>query len=301
MELRQLTTFKVVSETLSFTRAAEQLKYAQSSVTAQIQSLEEELGTTLFERLGKRIILTEAGGRLLKYADQMVRLADEARLAVPGTAEPSGTLQIGAAESLLTYRLPPVFGLLKQRYPRVNLIFRPGVCSEMRRTVADGGLDACFVIEQSPTDGPCLYDDLGPTRVSLVVPPNHRLAACAAVGPEDLVGETYLGTEAGCTYRVVFEQMLARVGVKTAAQVEFGSIEAIKQCVMGGMGFSVVNSVAVANEVANGQLVELNWTGPPFNLRTYLCWHRDKWQSPALSAFLNVAREVFGRQSAPAA
>src|SRR5438046_264194 len=108
MELRQLETFRVVATQLSFTRAAATLDYAQSSVTAQIQSLELELGVRLFDRLGRRVALTDAGERLLEYAERLLSLADEARAALADGAEPAGTLTIGAPETVMTYRLPSV-------------------------------------------------------------------------------------------------------------------------------------------------------------------------------------------------
>lgn len=99
MELRLLVTFEKVATVLSFTRAATELAYAQSSVTSQIRALESSLGTELFDRLGSRIRLTEAGERLLPYARQIIELTDEARAAVVGAEEPSGTLTIGTMES----------------------------------------------------------------------------------------------------------------------------------------------------------------------------------------------------------
>src|SRR5688572_33360569 len=98
VELRQLETFRAVATGLSFTRAAAALGYAQSSVTAQIQALEAELGARLFDRLGRRIALTDAGERLLEYADRLLTLAAEARAALVDGAEPAGTLTVGAPE-----------------------------------------------------------------------------------------------------------------------------------------------------------------------------------------------------------
>ncbi|MFY7629917.1 LysR family transcriptional regulator [Streptomyces sp. NY05-11A] len=95
MELRLLATFEKVSAVLSFTRAAAELNYAQSSVTSQIRTLEDSLGVELFDRLGSRIRLTEAGERLLPYARQLRELAEEARVAVTGPQEPSGALAVG--------------------------------------------------------------------------------------------------------------------------------------------------------------------------------------------------------------
>src|SRR2546421_3651462 len=105
MDLRQLNTFRLVATTLSFTRAAAALSYAQSSVTAQIQSLEDELGVQLFDRLGRRVALTDAGLRLLRYADRLLDLAEEARAAVADGGDPLGSLCISAPETLCIYRL----------------------------------------------------------------------------------------------------------------------------------------------------------------------------------------------------
>src|SRR5215216_4831156 len=124
MDLRQLKTFQTVAETLSFTRAAELLDYAQSSVTAQVRSLEDELGVRLFDRLGRRVRLTDSGDRLLEYAAKILNLADEARLAVSDSSEPSGQLIVAAPETLSTYRLPPLLKQYRALFPRVQLIMR---------------------------------------------------------------------------------------------------------------------------------------------------------------------------------
>src|SRR4051794_25715284 len=116
MDLRQLKTFRAVADSLSFTRAADALDYAQSSVTAQIRALEDELGVRLFDRLGRRVALTEAGLRLLAYADKMLDLADEAAHAIAEGDEPSGQLIIAAPETLSTYRLPPLLKQFRLRF-----------------------------------------------------------------------------------------------------------------------------------------------------------------------------------------
>src|SRR5258708_15664075 len=141
MELRQLATFRVVATTLSFTQAASALGYVQSSVTAQIQALEADLGVPLFDRLGKRISLTDAGHRLIRYADQIQALTDEARMMVAAHEKPFGTLSFSAPESLCTYRLPPVLRQFHQHYPQVQLAFRPSPSSDMKRHARDGLID----------------------------------------------------------------------------------------------------------------------------------------------------------------
>jgi DNA-binding transcriptional LysR family regulator len=292
MDLRQLATFRMVATTLSFTRAAAALNYVQSSVTAQIQALEEELGVPLFDRLGKRVALTDAGKRLLWYAEKLLTLADEARVAVTSDTEIMGTLTISAPETLCTYRLPALLRQMRERFPGVRLLFRPLPPIELRRSVVEGLIDVAFLLDVPFQAGGLTVEPLIYEPLVLIAPANHRLACAGAVHPADLEGEPVLLTEAGCAYRRLFERSLSRAGVYPASTLEFGSVEAIKQCVMAGIGLSVLPAIVAAADIAQGRLVTLNWTEPGFGVLTQMAWHRDKWQSPALSAFLAMSREL---------
>lgn len=294
MELRQLATFRVVARTLSFTRAAEALDYAQSSVTAQVQALEEDFGVHLFERLGKRIALTEAGERLLTYADKLLGLADEARAVVPAGDEPRGKLVIGAPESLCAYRLPPVLSQMRARFPHVQLVFRPYTCSETRRAILDGLLDVGLLLEEPLRAPGLIIEPLVDEPLCILTYPDHPLARQARVEASALAGEPILVTEAGCSYRVLLERILADAGARMETTIEFGSVEAIKQCVMAGMGLTILPQVAVAAELEQGRLVPVPLRGHDLCIATQLAWHKDKWLSPSLRAFLGLTREVLG-------
>lgn len=292
MELRQLQTFRTVAGCLSFTRAAEQLNYAQSSVTAQVRALEQDLGVPLFERLGKRVMLTEAGERLVRYADQLLKLAQEARIQVAVSEEPTGSLLIGAPESLCAYRLPPVLQAFRARCPRVAVIFKPGCCADSRRAVAEGTLDLAFTLDELPAGPGLMVEDLITEPIWLVASPDHPLASEGAVGPERLSSETMLYTEAGCSYRNLFERHLAVAHVRPASLMEFVSIEAIKQCAMAGLGVAVLPAMTVQTEIGQGRLRQIPWRPGPLTMVTQMVWHKDKWLSPALASLLAVVRAV---------
>ena len=148
MDTKQLRTFKIASEILNFTRTAKIVNFAQSSVTAQIKALELELGTPLFERLGKRLLLTEAGERFKVYAERMILLEEDAKGNVNGGEEPAGTLIIGAQESQCTYRLPPILKEFTEQFPRVKLIFKPAHSDEIaKKQLKEGLLDIAFVTD----------------------------------------------------------------------------------------------------------------------------------------------------------
>jgi DNA-binding transcriptional LysR family regulator len=309
VELRQVETFRAVAEELSFSRAAHRLGYVQSSVSAQVAALEQDLGAPLFDRLGRKIALTDAGRVMLRYSSRLLDLTEEAREAVAdagvGSGEVTGTLTVSAPETLLTYRLPRLLALFHERHPKVRLSVRPSavgrLVGSMRRSVEEGGVNVAFVL-----DGPVEFsghsvEPLLEESVSVIVPATHALASSTMAASRDLSGETVLlpeAPESGCAYRGQFERQLGAASVVPAEKMEFQSIEAVKQCVAAGMGVSVMPSVAVSAELEDGKLAALRWQ-EPFEVLTQMVWHEERWQSPALRAFLETAREVFSVAPVP--
>ena len=309
MELRQLETFRAVAEELSFSRAASRLGYVQSSVSAQVAALEQELGAPLFDRLGRRIALTDAGRVMLRYSGRLLNLAGEAREAVAdagvGSGEVTGTLTVSAPETLLTYRLPRLLALFHQRHPKVRLSVRPSavgrLAGSMRRGVEEGGVDVAFVLDGHIEASGLSVEPLLEEDVSVIAPAAHSLASSTLVAPRDLSGETVLlpeAPESGCAYRGQFERQLGAAGVVSPEKMEFQSIEAVKQCVAAGMGVSVLPSVAVDAEFEGGKLAALRWE-ESFEVLTQMVWNGERWQSPALRAFLETAREIFSVTPVP--
>jgi DNA-binding transcriptional LysR family regulator len=290
MEVRQLEIFRTLASELNFTRTAERVNTVQSNVTAQIKALEEELGTRLFDRLAKSVVLTDAGRQFLPYAERALCTMDEGLRVVRAGAEPSGVLRIGAPESILTYRLPEILKRFQKKYPRVEVQFRPYLDKSMTAELEKGWLDlAIRMLDVGEIDHAHLKSvRLGAVRILMLSEPGHPLAKKKAVRPEDLTGQSVLLTEYGCSYRAKLDQVLAAANVKPASSTEFSSVEAIKQCMMAGMGVGVLPEIVVARELKAGQLIALRWEGPELNMGTYAMWHKDKWMSPNIAAFLGV-------------
>ncbi|MGV4983127.1 LysR family transcriptional regulator [Streptomyces sp. NPDC001709] len=295
MELRLLVTFEKVAAVLSFTQAAAELSYAQSSVTGQIRALESSLGVELFDRLGSRIRLTEAGERLLPYARQIIELAEEARAAVVEPEEPSGTLTVGTMESLTSYRLPPLLEYFHHRHPKVRLALRTTIGDETRQALRQGTYDVGFLMEEE-TEHPGLETAvLAVEPLALVAAPGHALAG-AAVATSDLVAQPLLATEPGCAYRDLFERELKSLGSPgDVGFMEFGTIEATKRAAAAGLGVSLLPEVTVAAELAEGSLVRLAWE-PPFTLRTQLAWRSGKRLPAHARLFVERARRLLCEQ-----
>ncbi|WP_314613389.1 LysR family transcriptional regulator [Streptomyces stackebrandtii] len=295
MELRLLVTFEKVADVLSFTRAAADLGYAQSSVTGQIRSLETSLGVELFERLGSRIRLTEAGERLLPYARRMTELAEEAKTAVATAAEPTGTIAVGTMESLTSYRLPPLLEYFHHRYPKVRLTLRPTLGDATRQALRQGTYDVGFLMEPGTEHEGLESEVLAPEPLVLVAGPGHPLAGRTGLTSADLAAAHLVGTEPGCPYRDLFEEELREWAPPF---MEFGTIEATKRGVTSGLGVALLPRVTVAEELTSGTLVALDWEAP-FTLFTQLAWRRGKKLPPHVRLFVEQARRLVSEQSRP--
>jgi DNA-binding transcriptional LysR family regulator len=236
MEVRQLQTFCILAKELNFTRTAERVHTVQSNVTSQIKSLEAEVGAPLFDRLGKRVVLTEAGRRLRPYAERALAAMDQGHRAVKFGTEPAGPLHIGTPESVLAYRLPEVLKLFRRRYPKVNLFFQPDSQERLADALETGKLDLAISMSRR-FGGPQLSAIRMRTEdIYLFSTPDHPLSKGKKVYPKDLTNQTLLLTETGCGYRMMLEMQLASEQVRPESITEFSSIEAIKQCVAAGMG-----------------------------------------------------------------
>lgn len=289
LDNRHLRTFQSVAGELSFTRAAVALGYVQSSVTAQIQALERDLGVRLFERLGRRVTLTDAGQRLLGYADQILALNTEARASVNGDAMQS-RLVIGAPDSLCAYRLPAVVRALRQDFPQVQVVFRPTrSCRDARQAVIQGQVDAAMMLDDEVDDRRLTTTLLAPEPLGVLVAPDHPLAALQQVDLQTLRGWPAVLTEAGCGYRTLFDRRLHAAGVPLGTVIEFASLEAIKECVKAGMGVTILPLVAARRELRDRELVVLPWCDTPLQITTQIVHHPDKWIGPVLRAFLGSA------------
>jgi DNA-binding transcriptional LysR family regulator len=291
MEVRQLQIFCALTVELNFTRTAERMHTVQSNVTAQIKALEDELGVPLFDRLGRKVTLTDAGRRFLPFARQALAAMEEGQRAIRVGSEPSGPLRIGAPESVLTYRLPMVVREYRKRYPLVELIFRPTFDSTLCQMLQTGAFDMAILMADANPNAHMQGRKLRTERVFLVSDLRHPMTKQRTIKPEDLAGQNLLLTEAGCGYRAKLDRVLAMRNVRPGNITEFSSVEAIKQCVAAGMGLALLPAIVVAREVRQHQLKVLSWAGPTLDIATHILWHEDKWISPAMAAFHALMEE----------
>lgn len=290
MDLKQLNSFLMICKLQSFTQAADALGYAQSTITTQIKLLESELEVRLFERIGKSVTLTQEGKKLLPYAKQMLKLSDEIKSVISNDTDPSGVLTIGAAESLCILRLPEILKEYRKLYPKVEVSLKFGNCTEFRYFLRDNVIDVAFSLGTRIEGSDFITEVVFEEQMLLLAAPPHHLIEEKSIKPQDIENEPLILTELGCSYRAVFENILSSHNIKPNVILETGSVQAIKQFTMSGLGITLLPKVAVEEEIAKGRLVALNWEGPDFGIVSQVLYHKDKWLSPALKAFLKLAK-----------
>jgi DNA-binding transcriptional LysR family regulator len=234
MDLTELRIFKAVAEQGGILRAASTLNRVQSNVTTRVKRLEARLGTRLFNREGRRLVLSAEGKVLLDYAERLLRLSSEAQAAVKGLA-PHGALKLGALESTAATRLPPILARFHKSHPSVRLELAPGTTAALAARVQRGELDAAFIAE--PFSARDLEAEAAFTEeLVLITPKGHPSVAT----PKDLQQATILAFASGCAYRRRLEAWLGRSNMVAERVMEYGSYHAIVACAAAGSGIAIV-------------------------------------------------------------
>jgi DNA-binding transcriptional LysR family regulator len=149
-----------------------------------------------------------------------------------------------------------------------------------------------FFIERKLNSPPLVSLLEWPEPIALLAAPAHPLARFECIMPKDLEDTLLILAETGCSYRNLFLQMLDRAGVSPRSMMESSSVQVMKQLAVSGLGITLLPRVAVISELAEGKLVELAWAGPAFEMITQVVHHKDKWISPAMRAFIELAGDL---------
>jgi DNA-binding transcriptional LysR family regulator len=289
MELTYLKTFCGVAARQSITKAADDLGYAQSTVTMQIQKLEREYGVTLFERYGRKLRLTPPGESLLKIATKMIDLYTESKETIANHV--SGRLTIGTMDSLAAYYLPPYLQQLRKLFPDLSILLQPEPETTILSKVKEGEFDIGFLLDHKHSDSTLSSTVIRAEPLVLIAPPDHPLTQLTKVELNYLIGLEFIVAEESCNYRIMFEQVLKEHGIAVRIGFELGNPEAIKQCVRNGLGIALLPRIVVEEEIHQGTLVVLPLTHPDLQFDLQFFIHPKKWMSKPLLKFIELISE----------
>ena len=291
MEIRQLATFIRVAQFKSFSRAAESLGYSQSAVTVQIRQLEEELNTRLFDRMGKRIALTDTGERFFSHACDVISQVNQARMSVAATTELHGTLHIGTSESLTCLKLPAVLHRYRQHHPKVSIHITVGEPEELIEQMERGELDMIYVLDEP------LYSNnwhkLMEQREEIVFVASASLGEALGgreLTTEELVQYPFFLTEQDNYRRVLNRRLAARRCILTPS-LECSDTSFLIRMLEIDRGVSFLPWYAVESSVRQGKLVRLSVADCYISLYRQIFCHKEKWRTREMDEFVRFAEQ----------
>jgi DNA-binding transcriptional LysR family regulator len=295
MDLDQLHTFLEIVRLKSFSKAAQTCYRTQPAISAQVRQLEQELNTTLFERLGTRIQLTVAGRIFAEYAEQILALRRRAQDAINELEKvPRGELLIAANEATCIYVLPRVFAEFKKQFPNVQLLVDRSYGTRVVQAVLDNLAD--FGITQLPVQEKKLQVvKIHSDEIKLIVPARHKLASHDRIMPSDLLGEQVLLPKTGTT-RARLNAWLDTVLDELNVSMELDSTEMIKRFVLADLGVSFVAGSHCREEVASCKLAAISLAPETMIRRLGLIYRRDKSLSKAALGFIQVTLDHAGNE-----
>lgn len=290
MEIKLIKTFITIAQTKSFSQTAELLNYAQSSISDQIKKLEQSLDTSLFERLGNHIRLTEDGEIFLEYGEKILNLCDEVYSAISekNSNTISGEIRIAITETLCFYKLPRLLQDYRTLYPDVDIKIKMGNCYDFPSWLRKNIIDIAYVLDDEVHHEDIITEQLFQEPLILVVSKDHTLASNKYVTPDMLEKEHLILTQKGSKYRTLFDKYLSNHNIYINSCSEFESVEAIKHFVLNNLGISFMPYSIVEKELNNGSLIKIPIVDTEFCIPAQVLYHNKKWMSPALRSLLDL-------------
>jgi DNA-binding transcriptional LysR family regulator len=290
MDVRDLQVFLSVSKHLNYTRAGEEINLSQPSVSVRVRQLETELGVKLFEQLGKKVVLTDAGQLLVPYANRVMAAVDDAHHAIDELQGlERGSMRIGASTTPGMYLIPQVVSRFKQSHPKIEIRLRIKDTREVENGVLNNEFDFGFVgghlAAEEVSAVPWLTDEL-----LLVVSPTHRLAGRKTIKKRDLQVERFIVRESGSATRATIFAQLQQVDFELATVIELENPESIKRAVQSGLGIAFISKFAIAAELKAKTLTAIRVRDLTINRELKIVHRKDKHLSRAALAFIEMAR-----------
>lgn len=289
MDTRLVRSFQAIVECGSYAKAADRLGYTQSTITAHMKQLESELGVALFERIGRRMVLTEKGAEALEMAVGLIE-AEDRLLSLDGLkGSLTGTLRVDVPETVICYALDEVIAEFRELAPTVTLCLRDRTCLQVSENLRSGECDlgVSYAFDWQPED--FVIETIAQTGIAVVVAKEAEL--CDLAFSQATINLPFIIDEPDSAIRRAFERYLADNGCALGEVIELWSSHAIKRLVELGMGFSLFPRFAVAESLASGSLVETPCSFATETFPLYLGRRKTHWMTPAASLFANLLRK----------
>ena len=293
MTITQLSTFLKITELNSFSAAADNLGYAQSTVTTQIKQLEDELGCVLFERLGKTISVTSQGERLIAYAEKMLQLERDILLDVADEEKSTGILKLGVSESLCITRFPRILMEYNRNNPRTEIRMQFVTHENIPDLLQKGELDMVYTLNPLIEDDRVKIMHKKREKLGFYVSSEHPMAG-KSIKEKELGELPLLLTGHNCNFRNMLLSNLEKHGLSPKIVLETSSKEILKQFAINGLGVAFIPDITAETEVKSGKLKRLTWKGTDFPIYSQVLIHKDKHQNKAINGLVDIIKTYSG-------
>jgi DNA-binding transcriptional LysR family regulator len=293
LTLRQLQVLEAVQRAGSMAEAGRLLHMTGPGVTQQVQQLEKALGAPVFDRLGRRLKLTEAGRHALSAAqDVHARLATLARDMDAMTNRDDGVLHLGIL-STGTHILPPLLAEFRRRSPGIHVHMAVSSREELAERLHEGEVDLAIMgrvpgrddAARAEAGDPLVREPLTDNPHVIIAWPGHPLAHAREIPPIEMRHEAFVQREAGSGTRAMLDEFLRMHRITPAERITVFGNEMAKHAVMSGLGISLTSMHTLSLELVTGALVRLDVSYTPIMRRWYVVHHGDRWLPPAAAAF----------------
>lgn len=294
MNTKYLLTLKAILETGSFQKAADSLNYTQSTVTFQMKQLEEELSIKLFEKIGRKMVLTQAGKDILPCFESILQAEEQIGNYGKKLSELTGTLRLAIPDSILIYNLQPFIRAFSQKAPRVQLVINSIPSGEINRSIVDGTADLGVNCEKDHYPDTVVHKKLGTYQAMLVASPEADSRLLDFVTPHQRKPVSLICNEPEGYYQMDMDRYLEAQDIRLEPYMKLQSIEAVKRCVMSNLGLAVVPTYSVEEELKNGSLIPVKTELDEKLYHSVYVYHKNKWLSPQMELALKLLKQTVG-------
>ncbi len=290
MELRNLTTFIQVAELGSFTKAAEQLGYSQSTVSFQIKQLEDELGCLLFERINHTITLTEKGRELVSYAHQIRSLTDDLKESLETKKEISGHIHVVTPDSVCEEMINSHYIDFHTKYPSISVRFTTGDSAVMLHMLDHNEADVILTLDHHLYNKDYVIAKEEQLPMHFVASSSSKFAETECLSIRDIINEPFILTEYGQGYRRVFDRELAKKSLEITPVLEIGRTDIITSLIAQSNMISFLPDFVTKSLIESGELCYLDVCDVNIDIWKQLIYHKNKWISKSMKAFIDYVK-----------
>ena len=294
MNTKSLVTFKTILEVGSFQKAADKLGYTQSTVTFQIKQLEEELALKLFEKIGRRMELTQAGKDIMPYVDMILQGTEQISNYGKSLSEITGSLKLAIPDSILIYNMQTFMQAFTHEAPNVQLIINSIQSGEINPSIADGTADIGINCEKDSYPDSVVHKKLGKYKAVLVASPFANNNLLDFITPHQRKPISLICNEPDGYYQLDMDKYLSEKDILLNPPMKVQSIEAVKRCVMNNLGIAVVPTYSIGEELKNGSLMPIKTELDEKEYNSFYIYHKNKWISPQMELALNLLEKYLG-------